>query len=119
MYWEAEQTLTFSFDLHHTDRAWWSVVRTTWRQHRNWSTSHSPSRPGAAKVPILFAGPLRDMPHSLGVPPQFRFIRRYCGAVVADDSYAVISGPRNGLALQGVLVFLNRRGHVLLYYEYP
>ena len=42
-----------------------------------------------------------------------------CGASVADHSYAVIGGPRRSGALQGVLVFLNRRHHVLLYYEYP
>ncbi|HTQ19412.1 hypothetical protein [Mycobacterium sp.] len=119
VYWASKQTHTFGYDLHHTDRAWWSVVRADWRHRKNWSNPHSPMGPGAPRVPVLYAGPLRGMPPRIGVPPQYGYIRHSCGARVADDSYAIIGGPRHSGALQGVLVFLNRRHHVLLYYEYP
>jgi hypothetical protein len=119
VYEETLETRTFTYDLHRTDRAWWSVTRSDWRNRKNWSNSHSPSGPAAPRGPVLYAGSLRGMPHRLGVPPQYRFIRRYCGSLVADDSYAVISGPRNSGTLQGVMVFLNRHDHALLYYEYP
>jgi hypothetical protein len=119
VFWATVETRTFTYDLRHTDRAWWSVIQADWRNHKNWSNPDSPLGPGAPHVPVLYAGPLRGMPRAVGVPPQYGYVRHSCGAEVADHSYAVIGGPRRSGALQGVLVFLNRDSHVLLYYEYP
>ena len=98
--------------LRHTDPAWWSVLKTEWRDLP--SSSPSPH----ASPPILYAGPLPGMP-KLGVPRQYRFVQRYCGAVIARNSYAVATGVRSSPALQGVNVFLARGGTVLFYYAYP
>jgi hypothetical protein len=108
--WASVTTRTFAYDLHHTDRAWWSNVRADWRD-----TGARPAPPGPDG--ILYAGSLRLTPQ-FGVPRQYGFLRHYCGAKLANASYAIVSGPRRGLALQGVEVFLNRDNHVLLYYEY-
>jgi hypothetical protein len=53
------------------------------------------------------------------VPQQYAVVRERCGAKVANDSAAIITGPRRGGALQAVYLFLPRHGHVLLYYAYP
>jgi hypothetical protein len=115
--WATTFARSFSYDLHHTDRAWWPTIRRTWRG----SQRHDAPLAGEAPVGpdlLLYAGPLRTTPQ-FGVPRQYGFLKHYCGANVADASYALVSGPRHGPALQGVAVFLNRRNHVLLYYEYP
>ena len=115
--WATVLSQTFSYDLHHTDRAWWSTIRSDWRDARQ----RGEANPRGAFVgpdAILYTGSLQATPQ-FGVPRQYRFLRHWCGAALADQSYAIVSGPRNGPALQGVAVFLNRRNHVLLYYEYP
>jgi hypothetical protein len=54
-----------------------------------------------------------------GAPNPAGWIRRDCPPKISDDSYEVAAGPRNGPALDSVFVFINRRGHVLVYLTYP
>jgi hypothetical protein len=98
-------------DLRKTDPAWWSQVDAVW------AANPSSARPQVTPE-ILWKGRLRAMPE-LGVPRQYDLIARYCGKVVADRSVVVIDGPRDEGALQGAHVYLERRGHLLMYFEYP
>jgi len=116
--WATVLTQTFPYDLHHTDRAWWSTIRADWRSAQQHGSKSPASASRIDPDGILYAGPLRTTPQ-FGVPRQYGFLKHWCGTRLADRSYAVVSGPRDGPALQGVSVFLNRNNHVLLYYEYP
>ncbi len=57
-------------------------------------------------------------PADLGAPDPRPWITAECGKLVTRDSYIIVSGPPDSLALQGEFVFIDRAGHVLLCFAY-
>lgn len=112
--WRTIGTRTFGYDLRHTDRAWWSVIQTDWRDN----PGPYPPRVERLGKP-LYAGSLRDEPATLGPSGQYGLLADYCGSQVARRSFAVVGGVADRPALQGLSVFIARAGHPLLYYQYP
>jgi hypothetical protein len=104
-------TQSLDVDLHHADRAYWPSLLAAWRYD---------SRPNQPyEGPVLLAGRLPQL-HGLGVPSALKgWVRTSCGAAVARASFIVVTGPRNGRALQGAWVMVNRLGKPLLYFVYP
>jgi hypothetical protein len=98
--------------LHTADRAIWSQLYTP-RQERKYGTTRPHHQP------VLSSGPLLGRYSGGGAPNPAGWVRHDCPPRVARDSYEVAIGPRDGPALDGVFVFVERRGHVLLYFEYP
>jgi hypothetical protein len=98
-----------SQDLRLTDRAFWPVLIGGWRAGSN--RVFTPDR-----SPILYSGPLESYHSSEGPPDFTKLISAACGASLARKTWMIVDGPRRSPALQGEFLFLDRRGHVLLYY---
>ncbi|MGH9057523.1 MAG: hypothetical protein ACRDYY_16940 [Acidimicrobiales bacterium] len=107
---EAFGTSSLPADLHASDRAWWPQVVSGW--HRHGAVS------GLTEFPVLYAGPLLRPNPGFGVPDPAGWIASACGRTTAEDSYLVITGPRNAPALQAAWVLVERRGRLLVYYSY-
>jgi hypothetical protein len=103
-----------SEDLHDSDRAWWPQVLLDWQGGSSGKSNHD------APVRILYTGALMSPYPSarLGAPNLASQILAGCGRRVANDSYVIVNGSRTRPALHGAEFFLNRHGHVLLYFEY-
>jgi len=95
--------------LRHSDRAFWPVLISGWQAGA--TRVFTPGRPA-----ILYSGPLESYHSSQGAPDLTKLISAGCGASLARNTWMIVIGPRRSPALQGELLFLNRRGHVLLYY---
>lgn len=107
------QAISWSNDLHGSDRALWPEIGRAWRS----GDAHNAT---PRRLPILYSGALTDRwPSGLGAPNPHRWIQTACGSSLASASWVVVEGPRNGPALQGAFVFLSRNGHTLLYFTYP
>jgi hypothetical protein len=101
---------SFMDDLRASDRAMWPQVLS------DWQNGYAPQP--TSKVPVLYAGPLAARwPTTLGVPDLVGLVRR-CSSALAASSYAVVFGYPQRPGLQGELVFLDRRGRLLLYLTY-
>jgi hypothetical protein len=100
-------------ELHAADRAVWGAIYQA-AQSRTYGTD-GPRR----HLPVLSSGPLLGRYTGGGAPNPAGWIRRDCPAPIAARSYEVAIGPRNGPALDGVFVFIQRQGRVLLYFVYP
>jgi hypothetical protein len=96
-------------DLRLADRAFWPALISGWRSGAN--RVFTPYQP-----PILYSGPLASYHSSQGPPDFTKLISAGCGTRLARDTWMIVGGPRRNPAIQGELLFLNRRGHVLLYY---
>jgi hypothetical protein len=95
--------------LHAADRAIWPVI--------NVRTYRAPQQPHTAE-PVLYAGLLKAVHRNFGVPNPAGWISSSCGAATADWSYLVVTGSQSAPALQGAWVFVDRAGHLLLYFRY-
>lgn len=108
-------------DLHHSDRAWWPQVLNTWRSPYAQKPAYHVRHHGPP-AGTLYAGLLTaPYPQSrLGAPDWAPRIAAGCGQRVARDSHVIVTGPPApaGLVLQSAWFFLDRRGHVLLYFIY-
>lgn len=103
------ETRGWAAALHNADRAYWPQVAADWRHH--WL-------PRRYRGPVLYAGPLPPARRNLGVPNPAGWIIESCGMRLAKASYLIVTGSRNEPALQGAWVFIDRRGHLLLYFTY-
>ena len=100
-------------ELHAADRAIWSQIYTD-KQSRKYGTA------GAHRnVPVLSHGPLLGRYTGGGAPNPAVWVKRDCPPLVAERSYEVAIGPRNGPALDAVFVFVQRKSRPLLYFVYP
>ena len=100
-------------ELHAADRAVWSYIYTD-KQSRKYRTA------GAHRhLPVLSHGPLLGRYTGGGAPNPAIWVKHDCPALVAQRSYEVAMGPRNGPALDAVFVFVQRKGRPLLYFVYP
>jgi hypothetical protein len=101
---------SFAGDLRLTDRAFWPAVRSGWQ-------------PGGSQIaaparrPPIYSGLLGSYRSSAGPPDFTGLITAGCGARLARDTWMIVEGPRRSPALQSEWLFLDRRGHVLLYYN--
>ena len=102
----------FSRDLHNTDRAMWSEVRT------EWATRDFRAAPSATSTPILYSGPLSGQSRDLGAPDPSSWVMAACGEAVYRLSYLVQTGSAVAPSRQSDWVFVQRRGHLLLYLTY-
>jgi hypothetical protein len=96
-------------DLRLADRTFWPVLIRGWQPGA--TRVFTPGRPA-----ILYSGPLESYHSSEGPPDFTKLISAGCGPRLARNTWMIVDGPRRSPALQGELLFLNRRGHVLLYY---
>jgi hypothetical protein len=69
----------------------------------------------AARVPVIYSGPLRSYPRVHGPPGLARVVEVGCGRRVAMDTWVIVSGRPANPATEAETFFVNRRGHVLLY----
>jgi hypothetical protein len=113
-------TLNRTTALHASDRAIWPEILL------NMSASRAHGR--RPKEPILYAGLLKAEHRyfgggSPGAPDPSGFIRFSCGittgTALIDKSYLVVAGTQSEPALQEDWVFVDRAGHLLLYFIYP
>jgi hypothetical protein len=105
------QTTPYHRALHLADRAVWSQVYTPSQQRKYHPRFHH--------EPVLSTGPLYGRYTGGGAPNPAGWISRDCAPAVGRDSYEVAIGPRDGPALDGVFVFVQRSGRMLLYFVYP
>ena len=99
-------------DLHNADRAIWSQVRT------DWAMRNLRPEPSGASPPILYSGPLSGQTRSLGAPDPSSWILAACGEAVFNHSYLVQTGSADAPSRQSAWVFVQRGGHLLLYFTY-
>lgn len=102
---------TLGGDLRLTDRTFWPIVLK--ERQVNALGGVSPG-PGA---PILYQGPLVDYSSLRGPPDLDGLIAQQCGAWLSLSTWLIVTGPADSPALQSEMLFINRHGHVLLYYE--
>lgn len=102
---------SFARDLRLTDRTLWPTVISGWQP--GGSRAFTPSR----SRPVLYSGPLESYHSSEGPPDFTKLISAGCGTRIARDTWMIVDGPRTSPALQGEWLFVNRHGHVLLYYD--
>lgn len=95
--------------LHAADRAIWPVI--------NQRTYRAPKQQHKTE-PILYAGLLTALHHNFGAPNPSGWISSSCGAATADRSYLVVTGSQSEPALESDWVFVDRAGHLLLYFTY-
>jgi hypothetical protein len=69
----------------------------------------------AARVPVIYSGPLRSYPSVHGPPGLARVAEVGCGSRVAMNTWVIVSGRPANPATEAETFFVNRRGHVLLY----
>ncbi len=85
--------------------------RAFWPQLPKWSTVLVQ----AARVPVIYSGPLRSYPRVHGPPGPARVVEAGCGSRVAMDTWVIVSGQPASPATEAETFFVKRRGHVLLY----
>lgn len=98
-------------DLRATDPALWSQVLNNW-QNGNQNAAENP-------VPVLFAGLLSQAHLTNLLQDVDVWLQSSCGASTAAQSYLLVAGTPSAPALQEAYVFIQRAGHLLLYFEYP
>lgn len=98
--------------LHAADRAIWPDIASNSLTYRAHGRRHQTE-------PILYAGLLKAEHRNLGAPDPSGFIRSSCGTATVDRSYLVVTGRQSEPALQEDWVFVDRAGHLLLYFTYP
>ena len=69
----------------------------------------------AARVPVIYSGPLRSYARVHGPPALAQVVQVGCGSRVAMDTWVIVSGRPASPATEAETFFVNRRGHVLLY----
>lgn len=96
-------------DLHLADRAFWPAILGAWQ-----GGGTGRSFPGVS-ASIQYVGPLVDYhPGNRGAGPN-GFIAKECGSWLAASTWLIVAGP-GGSASWKELLFIDRSGHVLLYY---
>jgi hypothetical protein len=101
---------SFTGDLRLTDRTFWPVIA------RGWQPGGTRVFPSIRPQPTLYSGPLESYHQSEGPPDFTKLIAAGCGTRLARSTWMIVQGPRRNPAIQGEFLFLNRHGHVLLYY---
>jgi hypothetical protein len=69
----------------------------------------------AARVPVIYSGPLGTYRKVHGPPDAAGVVSVSCGRRVAMDTWVIVSGQPSSPATEAETFFVNRRGHVLLY----
>jgi len=95
-----------SSDLHLSDRSAWPLLVTIWQS--GGFRLLAPTR-----TSVRYSGPLQP---NGSVPAGLQqAIVADCGAGVARATWVIVYGPPNKPALDAVILFLTRRGHMLFY----
>jgi len=69
----------------------------------------------AARVPVLYSGPLRSY-HPVNGPPSLAgVVAAGCGSRIVQDTWVIVSGHAASPTRAAETLFLKRRGHVLVY----
>jgi hypothetical protein len=69
----------------------------------------------ARSLPVLYSGPLRAY-HAAGGPPSLAdVVATDCGSRIVRDTWVIVSGAAASPERAAETLFLERRGHVLLY----
>lgn len=97
-------------DLQLSDRAFWPTLFRAWQGSGTWLFFSGNSDQ------IQYAGPLVGYNSLRGPPDLDGLIARQCGSWLSLSTWLIVAGPPGSPALQNELLFLNRGGHVLLYY---
>jgi hypothetical protein len=96
--------VSLTFDLQHSDRAWWPTVRQMWRLAEPGKWLSFQIVRGSALGPHMF---------------QSGVARYSCGSTLVMESLDVVVGPRNlhnSSDSTVSLVFIDRRGRTLVYW---
>jgi hypothetical protein len=99
---------SFDGDLHLTDRSYWPVIASFWQQ--------GSAQPGTVPT-VLYSGPLNAYRSSSRPPDLAGPIAAGCGAHLAQDTWMIVEGQKSSPALQGEYLFLDRQGHILVYFD--
>ena len=105
---------SFRSDLRLSDRVYWRQTLINWRM----GLENAPRRVSAKarrSVRLLYSGPLNSYHQAFGPPDMSRGIRAGCGARTARDTWMIVQGPANNPGIQGEILLLDRRGHVLVW----
>lgn len=93
-------------DLRLSDRSAWPLLVTSWQ-------SGGFMVAPAARRSVRYSGPLQP---NHGIPAGLRrAIVTECGSGVARATWVIVYGPARDPALDAVILFLTRRGHMLFY----
>lgn len=97
----------FTSDLHLSDRSAWPLLASSWQPDGIRLFARS------ARTSVRYSGPLHSSP---GVPADIRqAVVAGCGWRVARATWVIVYGPARKPALDGDILFLTRRGHMLFY----
>jgi hypothetical protein len=102
---------TLARDLRLTDRAFWPIML---KERQGNAPGMFFARPPG---PIQYQGPLVDYRPANGPPDLDGLIAQQCGAWLALSTWVIVTGPAGSPSEQSEMLFINRRGHVLMYYE--
>ena len=105
-------TVSFPDDLHNADRAIWNDVRA------NWVSRNLQAPSAVTPTPILYTGPLAGQKGEVGAPDPSSWVLTACGRSILKLSYLVQTGSVNAPARQTDWLFVQRKGHLLLYLTY-
>lgn len=94
-------------DLRLSDRSAWPLLTSNWRP------GGIRLFPPSVSASIRYSGPLRPSPPSYA--GLLHAVVTGCGSRVAASTWIVVYGPAHQPALDSVILFLTRRGHMLFY----
>jgi hypothetical protein len=100
---------SFRSDLRLSDRAFWR------QQLANWRGGYE-GKPGPVRD-VLYSGPLESYHQAFGPPDESHPILAGCGRQTAASTWVIITGRKNLPSLQGEYILIDRRGHLLLWYD--
>ncbi|HEY2577382.1 MAG TPA: hypothetical protein VGI74_13840 [Streptosporangiaceae bacterium] len=100
-------------DLRLTDRAFWPALIKEWLGGGGTGLSLS-----TTSGQMLYTGPLVNYQSLNGPPGLYGLIAVGCGSWLAQSTWLIVAGPDGSSpAALNELLFINRGGHVLLYYS--
>jgi hypothetical protein len=97
----------FTNDLRLSDRSAWPLLVSNWRPGGVRLFT------GSALAAVRYSGPLRPG-HAVSANLQ-RAVAAGCGSRVARSTWVIVYGPAHEPALDSVVLFVTRRGHMLFY----
>ena len=98
----------FVNDLHVSDRSFWKQVASAWGSGIGEAVQ-------AARLPVLYSGPLRAYHPVNGLASPASILAVGCGSQVVRNTWVIVSGHPASPARTAETFFLKRSGRVLLY----